>query len=255
MSETATPSAGSSAAESPDAGSTGSGRKRRSPWPLAFGIAAGVTAVVALLVVSLVTIVETGEGQMFPLLRAGDRVLALRGRGHIERGTVVAIRRDGRERVFRVVALPGDEVTVTDGIVRFGDRVLERCALGSYIPRSPELAGMDSAFALELNDKQAYLVATPLGPTSGVTATFRLKAGELLVLGDHRGGAVSGALGPDGGVVNASEVVAMPMVGGAPVLPPDVEKPLFDAILSCMRKPKAASAGSARPTSGFGTRR
>ena len=80
---------------------------------------------------------------MSPTLRDDDRALFLRLRGAPARGDIVALRypkNPAKSFAMRVVGLPGDELTIADGVVRIGGRPLAE----PYVPgasRSHENVG------------------------------------------------------------------------------------------------------------------
>lgn len=106
-------------------GAAGSSREHRRPHdrrvsPLLVVVAVGVVALALLRPLAVETF-RIGTGSMAPTLRAGDRVLVDRltyGPDGVRRGDVVAFadpEHPGQVAIKRVVALPGDTLTIRAG--------------------------------------------------------------------------------------------------------------------------------------------
>ena len=106
---------------------------------------------------------QVPSGSMVPTLKVGDRFMANKFiyRFHEpERGDIVVFRSvegENEDLVKRVVGLPGDEVTVQDGVLSVNGELQEESYLNKKLP-----------------DSGSY------GPT-------KVPEGEVFVMGDNRG--------------------------------------------------------------------
>lgn len=74
---------------------------------------------------TVIRLYEVPTGSMRPLLEPGDLIAATPAGEELERGDVIVFRTaDGRRVVKRVIALPGDHVTQSDGSLRLNGREL-----------------------------------------------------------------------------------------------------------------------------------
>ena len=97
---------------------------------------------------------------MSPALQDDDRFVSLRVRGPVERGDIVCLRypkNPSKSFVFRIVGLPGERLSIVDGVVRAGDAPIAEPYL---TPESRQIADF--------------------GPV-------QLGADEYFVMGDRRG--------------------------------------------------------------------
>jgi len=144
---------------------------------------AGVVVVVAVLVAVLLRafVVQTffiPSGSMEPTLQIGDRILVNKLSYHlhgVDRGNIVVFSRPPAENcggpevndlVKRVIGLPGDVVSLTDGYVYIDGKKLDE----SWLPAS----------------EQGITVAGPAGNTSNLARPYRVPANDYFVMGDNR---------------------------------------------------------------------
>jgi len=144
---------------------------------------AGVVVVVAVLVAVLLRafVVQTffiPSGSMEPTLQIGDRILVNKLSYHlhgVDRGNIVVFSRPPTENcggpevndlVKRVIGLPGDVVSLTDGYVYIDGKKLDE----SWLPTS----------------EQGITVAGPAGNSSNLARPYRVPANDYFVMGDNR---------------------------------------------------------------------
>ena len=144
---------------------------------------AGVVVVVAVLVAVLLRafVVQTffiPSGSMEPTLQIGDRILVNKLSYHlhgVDRGNIVVFSRPPAENcggpevndlVKRVIGLPGDVVSLTDGYVYIDGKKLDE----SWLPAS----------------EQGITVAGPAGNSSNLARPYRVPANDYFVMGDNR---------------------------------------------------------------------
>ena len=111
---------------------------------------------------------EIAESSMEPQLHAGDYVIARRLRGPPSRGEIVIIAHPeiaGFELVKRIVALPGETVTLRSGQVHIDGRVLaEPWADGPVRPDGEWQLDDGSAFVLGDNRPVSAADSRTIGP-------------------------------------------------------------------------------------------
>lgn len=144
---------------------------------------AGVVVVVAVLVAVLLRafVVQTffiPSGSMEPTLQIGDRILVNKLSYHlhgVDRGNIVVFSRPPAENcggpevndlVKRVIGLPGDVVSLTNGYVYIDGKRLDE----SWLPAS----------------EQGITVAGPAGNSSNLARPYRVPANDYFVMGDNR---------------------------------------------------------------------
>ncbi len=144
---------------------------------------AGVVVVVAVLVAVLLRafVVQTffiPSGSMEPTLQIGDRILVNKLSYHlhgVDRGNIVVFSRPPAENcggpevndlVKRVIGLPGDVVSLTNGYVYIDGKKLDE----SWLPAS----------------EQGITVAGPAGNSSNLVRPYRVPANDYFVMGDNR---------------------------------------------------------------------
>jgi signal peptidase I len=119
------------------------------------------------------------EQSMMPALRDGDWVLAQRSTGPLDRGDVIVFdhpRRDGFTLVKRVVGLPAETVTITNGQVHIDGEVLaEPWADGPTRPDGAWELAADEVFVL--SDARALTLADSraIGPIHSSAALWRVR--------------------------------------------------------------------------------
>ena len=95
---------------------------------------------------------EIAEDSMEPQLQRGDYILAQARTGHLARGDIVIFRHpedSGLELVKRVIGLPGESVTLSNGQVHINDAVLaEPWADGPARPEGAWQLGAHEVFVL-----------------------------------------------------------------------------------------------------------
>jgi signal peptidase I len=92
--------------------------------------------------------------------------------------------------VKRVIGWPGDLVGMRGGVPVINGWLVPWCDAGEYLYVLPDAAGrgLHGRLRVEFLDDRAYLtVQTPGAPFEG---TYRVKPGEVFVLGDNRGGSM-----------------------------------------------------------------
>jgi type IV secretory pathway protease TraF len=95
-------------------------RYNSAPWYVAFGLGAWLLTGVSLAsLVPLLGLARTADSRMEPSFAPGETVLVSWHRGgKLVPGDVVLVERDGETLMGRIVALPGDAVSVKDGAVQ-----------------------------------------------------------------------------------------------------------------------------------------
>ena len=112
---------------------------------------AGLTAGVITLTRRLLRRYAIAEHSMQPSLNPGDWVLAHRVRGSLRRGDIVVFGHPQRpefELIKRVVALPGEHVTITAGTVKVDGLAADRWAAGRTLPDGSVQLGTDEVLVL-----------------------------------------------------------------------------------------------------------
>ena len=144
---------------------------------------AGVVVVVAVLVAVLLRafVVQTffiPSGSMEPTLQIGDRILVNKLSYHlhgVDRGNIVVFSRPPAENcggpevndlVKRVIGLPGDVISLTNGYVYIDGKKLDE----SWLPPS----------------EQGITVAGPAGNSSNLARPYRVPTNDYFVMGDNR---------------------------------------------------------------------
>jgi signal peptidase I len=145
------------------------------------------------------------SGSMLPTLELGDEVagnkLAYAGRGNApRRGDVVIFESSavagmanlGRGRipdvlVKRVIGVPGDEIAVRSGVPIINGWEVPTCVAGEYLYVLPD--GEGGAFRglafVEFLEDRAYLTVHAI-PMPTFEGSYRVKPGEVFVMGDNR---------------------------------------------------------------------
>ena len=125
----------------------------RSPAIVAATVA-GVVAVAALIVLRPRTIRVEGQS-MAPTLRDDDRLVSLRILSPLVRGDIVCMRyplNTSKSFVYRIVGLPGESLSIADGVVRIGGRPLAEPYLvdanRSHEDFGPRQLGADEYFLM-----------------------------------------------------------------------------------------------------------
>ncbi|WP_131819291.1 S26 family signal peptidase [Sphingomonas jatrophae] len=139
----------------------------------------------------------TGSAMM-PTLWPGDRLLVrpLRGGDLPARGAVVLVQDGPVLRATRLIGLPGDRIGATESGLRFDGRVLPRFRVADFV--LPATAGLPCPVAptggtcriaryREMTRDGRYRDVLPGG---SARPDARVPAGQMLLLGDARGGAV-----------------------------------------------------------------
>ena len=118
------------------------------------------------------------SGSMEPTLQIGDRILVNKLSYHlhgVDRGNIVVFSRPPTENcggpevndlVKRVIGLPGDVVSLTNGYVYVDGKKLDE----SWLPAS----------------EQGITVAGPAGNNSNLARPYRVPANDYFVMGDNR---------------------------------------------------------------------
>lgn len=123
---------------------------------------------------------EIAEASMEPRLRAGDFVIAQRRSNDLERGTVVIVPHpviDDFELVKRVVALPGEQVTLHRGQVHINGAVLaEPWANGPVRPDGEWTLRSGQVFVLGDNRPVSAADSRTLGPVPAESIEWRVVA-------------------------------------------------------------------------------
>jgi signal peptidase I len=144
---------------------------------------AAIVVVVAVLVAVLLRafVVQTffiPSGSMEPTLQIGDRILVNKLSYHlhgVDRGDIVVFSRPPAENcggpevndlVKRVIGLPGDVVSLTNGFVYIDGKRLDE----SWLPSS----------------EQGVTVAGPAGNDSNLARPYRVPTNDYFVMGDNR---------------------------------------------------------------------
>jgi signal peptidase I len=108
------------------------------------------------------------ESSMEPSLRPGDHLLAVRPAGRATRGSLVVFEhpiRPGFMLVKRVVGLPGETVTVRDGVVSLdGDPTVDVWGAGPTLPDSEWETGPGELFVLSDNRGSTRADGRSFGP-------------------------------------------------------------------------------------------
>jgi signal peptidase I len=153
------------------------------PSPTRWIKEAAVVVVVAVLVAVLLRafVVQTffiPSGSMEPTLQIGDRILVNKVSYHlhgVDRGDIVVFSRPPTENcggpevndlVKRVIGLPGDVISLSNGYVYVDGKKLDE----SWLPAS----------------EQGITVAGPAGNTSNLGRPYRVPADNYFVMGDNR---------------------------------------------------------------------
>ncbi|MCP4307349.1 MAG: signal peptidase I [bacterium] len=121
---------------------------------------------------------EIAESSMQPSLQPGDYVIAQARTGTVERGHVVIIaRRDGLELVKRVVGLPLETVTISNGQVNLNGALLaEPWADGPTRPDGEWQTGTNEIFVLGDNRALSISDSRVIGPVPLDKAAWRVVA-------------------------------------------------------------------------------
>ena len=153
------------------------------PSPTRWIKEAAVVVVVAVLVAVLLRafVVQTffiPSGSMEPTLQIGDRILVNKLSYHfhgVDRGNIVVFSRPPTENcggpevndlVKRVIGLPGDVISLSNGYVDVDGKKLDE----SWLPAS----------------EQGITVAGPAGNSSNLARPYRVPADNYFVMGDNR---------------------------------------------------------------------
>jgi signal peptidase I len=153
------------------------------PSPTRWIKEAAVVVVVAVLVAVLLRafVVQTffiPSGSMEPTLQIGDRILVNKLSYHfhgVDRGNIVVFSRPPTENcggpevndlVKRVIGLPGDVISLSNGYVYVDGKKLDE----SWLPAS----------------EQGITVAGPAGNSSNLARPYRVPADNYFVMGDNR---------------------------------------------------------------------
>ena len=181
-------------------------------------------------------------GSMMPTLLVGDHFYVNKLAREPVRGTMVAFKfpeNPKQDFIKRVVAMPGDTVTVANGHLVIDGRPVDECKLGeySYIEEAVG-AKHDSDLYVEFLGEEAYLTAYDKA-MSGFPASqgpWQVKAGEFWVMGDNRNNSHDSRMwfgGEGGGVPDANVRGRVLGHGGRPALPASAASlaPVLDACL------------------------
>ncbi len=113
---------------------------------------------------------EIAEGSMEPMLETGDYVIAQAHTGQLERGDIVIFadpETPELELVKRVIGLPGESVTLSNGQVHINDAVLaEPWADGPSRPEGSWSLGIDQVFVLGDNRAVSVSDSRQVGPVN-----------------------------------------------------------------------------------------
>lgn len=100
------------------------------------------------------------EDSMLPALEPGDWLIAQRRRGHLDRGDVVVfpdLVEPDRFFIKRIIGLPGEEITISDGQVHVdGVTLAEPWANGPTFPDAGHQIPHDSTWVLGDNRGLSY---------------------------------------------------------------------------------------------------
>ena len=123
---------------------------------------------------------EIAEESMEPTLRSGDYVVAQARSGPLNRGDIVIFphpSRTGLELVKRVIGLPGESITLSNGQVHSNDSILaEPWADGPALPDGTWLVGDSEVFVLGDNRAASASDSRQLGPISESAIGWRVTA-------------------------------------------------------------------------------
>ncbi len=205
---------------------------------------------------------------MWPTLLIGDHIFATKGLYRPRHGDPIVFTFPGDTRqdfIKRVVALPGDEVRFEAGQLIINGWRVPRCALGAltFVDREqPESKQPGQAYVEFLGERQ-YLVFDLDQEEVGSFDRYRVKPGELFVLGDNRRNSMdsrSWNQGRGGGVplnlvrgrawkvwmaFDASGGIVTERIGhdllGSPLLPADAPAAAREALSRCLATPPATT--------------
>ena len=126
---------------------------------------------------------------MVPTLPKGDRFFAyMRAPRDLRRGQLLMVRApDGSTYVKRLVGLPGDEISLTNGVVQINGRSVAQRAVGSETIKdhggSAVVRRMSEQFPGETGVHEIYDQGRSAGDDFG---PIRVRSGYVFVLGDNR---------------------------------------------------------------------
>ncbi len=131
------------------------------------------------------------SASMLPGLEPGDFLVARRAAYSAEklpkRGAVVVFRKQGEqgrdELIKRVIGLPGDVVSLPQGLPVINGWPLPHCDAGRYTELIPQ-GSTDGRLLVEFIDDQAYLAVYTA--ETRPAPEYEVKPGEVYVLGDNR---------------------------------------------------------------------